>query len=79
VWCAGDEGRRVKGFRAPKGVEPLNPGEASCNREEEEDNGMGLQYTLNTDVEGLHGEHVGLHVLGTKVFCTNSKLFGFFG
>jgi hypothetical protein len=74
VWCGADEGRRVKGFRAARGVEPLNPGEASCNRGQR--NGIGLQYTLSTDVAGLKGEHVGLHVIGTKVFCTNSKWFG---
>jgi hypothetical protein len=32
-----------------------------------------LQYTLCSDVKGLSGSHAGLHVIGTKVLCINSK------
>ena len=73
VWCAADEGKRVKAFVAPKGVEPVNK-DAACNRGE--GNGITLQYTFSTDVEGLNGSHAGLHVMGTKVLCVNSKCMG---
>ena len=73
VWCAADEGKRVKAFRAPGGVEAVNE-DAACNRGE--GNGIPLQYTFSTDVKGLTGSHAGLHVMGTKVLCVNSKCMG---
>lgn len=68
VWCAADSGRRIKAFRAPQGVAPKTK-DAGCNQGS--DNGMPLQYTLSTDVHGMWGSHVGLHVMGTNVLCVS--------
>jgi hypothetical protein len=66
MWCAGDEGRRIKGFRAPAELGgPRNTG-AVCNVGE--GNGMQLQYTLRSD-----GGCVGLHVIGTRVMSVTGE------
>jgi hypothetical protein len=66
MWCAGDEGRRIKGFRAPAELgEPRNR-DAACNRGN--GNGMQLQYTLRSD-----GGCAGLHVFGAKVVCVSGE------
>lgn len=78
VWCAADEGKRVKAFRAPKALGGPRNADAGCNSGQ--DNGMSLQYTLSTDGKGLKGGHAGLQVLGTKVFAaTGEQTTGFTG
>jgi hypothetical protein len=60
MWCAGDGGERIKGFRAPDHLGGPRNTDAACNRGE--DNGMDLQYTLQSC-----GKCAGLHVIGTRV------------
>ena len=67
--CAADGGRRVKAYRPAGDFAAAATTAARCNRE---DNGLELQYTLSTDMQG-GGQHAGmcagLHVVGTKVMC----------
>jgi hypothetical protein len=62
MWCAGDDGARIKGFQAPKQLGGPRNTDAACNRGE--DNGMDLQYTLQTS-----GGCAGLHVIGSRALC----------
>jgi hypothetical protein len=66
MWCAGDEGRRIKGFRAPAELGGPQNTDAVCNVGE--GNGMQLQYTLRSD-----GGCVGLHVIGTRVMSVTGE------
>lgn len=78
VWCAADDGQRIKAFRAPKELGGPRTADAGCNTGP--DNGMSLQYTLNINVKRRRwGRDAGLHVLGTKVFavkCESCRLDG---
>jgi hypothetical protein len=71
MWCAGDEGRRIKGFRAPAELGGPRNTDAACNRGE--GNGMQLQYTLRSDGSCHTSACAGLHVLGTKVVCVTGE------
>lgn len=72
VWCVGDQGKRVKAFRAAGGYGgPLAAAAAGCNRGP--DNGMTLQYTLCSDVGPAASQPVGLHVVGTQVLLFKSE------
>jgi hypothetical protein len=66
MWCAGDEGRRIKAFRAPAELGGSQSTDAACNRGE--GNGMQLQYTLRSDAGCA-----GLHVCGAKVVCVTGE------
>jgi hypothetical protein len=66
MWCAGDGGRRIKGFRAPDELGGPKNTDVACNRGE--DNGMELQYTLQS-----HGECAGLHVIGSRVLSVTGE------
>lgn len=69
MWCAGDNGRRIKAFRAPAEqggpAVPQHRG-AACNRGE--GNGMQLQYTLRSE-----WGCAGLHVVGTRVMAITGE------
>ena len=67
VWCAADNGDRIKAFRAPKAIRPVNRS-ATCNKAE---NGLSLQYTLCS--QSGRGDHAGLHVIGTQVICIKGE------
>ena len=67
VWCAADNGDRIKAFRAPKAIRPLSRS-ATCNKAE---NGLSLQYTLCS--QAGRGDHAGLHVMGTQVICIKGE------
>jgi hypothetical protein len=69
MWCAGDNGRRIKAFRAPAEqggpAVPQHRG-AACIRGE--GNGMQLQYTLRSE-----WGCAGLHVMGTRVMAVTGE------
>jgi hypothetical protein len=71
IWCAADNGHRIKAFRAPEGAAPLNTAAAACNRGQP--NGLELQYTLCTKVPGTGGDVAGLHVTGTRVMAVKGE------
>lgn len=49
AWAAGDNGSRIKAFKAPDNIQPANT-DAACNREDSGNN-MCLKYTLSTAVK----------------------------